>query len=988
MDKSINGYGPDLSDSLLPQQALAHEKGHWRLSDSTGESRQISASRATEICQNQSLLLCHLPFIADKLNIDIPSRRENLFDILELYAFVRPTHFTAPSVKGLCHGLNIQKKSEEGPAALFAIVEKLLDIFVELQPVSKINRYKIAALLNTKNWAFAPLCLQLLDQKATPNLDNYIDGCQHKKQSDPFKPWDQRAEWQEHPPRGVQSLGIALTKEEARNRLHQSLQNAGLTETRQAQLDLAAATTSLFSPRQKADKPEILLAQAGTGVGKTLAYLAPAAAWAEKNETPVWISTYTKALQRQISTDFSSLFEKTPTETGDARAVVRKGRENYLCWLNLQESLSTNRRHDHDEIALGLLSLWALETRDGDLQGGDFPAWLPSLFPYATQQLLSRQNLSDMRGECIHSACPYYKKCWIEKARRDAMQADLVIANHALTLTLATQKFADTGSEDPADAGIETQLPRRMIFDEGHHLFQAADSAFSSYLSGRESHDLRRWILGGAGKGSRRRRGLTDRLEDLLESSEGATQALAQLKHKARCLAGDGWQSRLGLGPAFLQNGTRHPRGSTEKFLAQILIQIETRCESKLARDLENDLECPLFPAMDGLLETGAICLASLSELLQSMRHLEGQISRLLSEPERAAKLDMDQKLRLRTSLRGLRRRSQMQLPGWIAAIETLLGEEDPKFVDRLVANIHQGLLYDCGLERRWLDPGFPLHKIAFAPLHGGMITSATLADQAEVEQMTANDIDRDADLPLPAEKPVCDQCHWPETSRYLGLDPKKDSLHYFDAPSPFPYHENSRLLVINDLDRQNMAQLAAAIFALAQTAGGSVLSIFTAIKRLRRVYPALSSLLAGAGIPLLAQHVDPFDPGTLIDIFKIEGNAVLMGTDAIRDGVDIPGDALRMILFDRVPWSVPDLVHKSRRKHFGKSFDDRLARRKLRQAYGRLIRRRDDFGLFIILDSRTPTRLFSSFPPGVEPLRMGLADAITFAEEFYAARI
>lgn len=141
-------------------------------------------------------------------------------------------------------------------------------------------------------------------------------------------------------------------------------------------------------------------------------------------------------------------------------------------------------------------------------------------------------------------------------------------------------------------------------------------------------------------------------------------------------------------------------------------------------------------------------------------------------------------------------------------------------------------------------------------------------------------------------------------------------------------------------------------------------------------------------GHPLLAQHVDPFDPGTLIDIFKIEGNAVLMGTDAIRDGVDIPGDALRMILFDRVPWSVPDLVHKSRRKHFGKSFDDRLARRKLRQAYGRLIRRRDDFGLFIILDSRTPTRLFSSFPPGVEPLRMGLADAITFAEEFYAARI
>jgi len=170
--------------------------------------------------------------------------------------------------------------------------------------------------------------------------------------------------------------------------------------------------------------------------------------------------------------------------------------------------------------------------------------------------------------------------------------------------------------------------------------------------------------------------------------------------------------------------------------------------------------------------------------------------------------------------------------------------------------------------------------------------------------------------------------------------------------------------------------------------AGGGALGLFTAIRRLRAVHERMVGPLADHGLALYAQHVDPLDAGTLIDIFRAEADACLLGTDAVRDGVDVPGRALRLLVFDRVPWPRPDILHKARRERFGgKGFDDSVARARVAQAFGRLIRREGDRGVFVMLDAAAPTRLFASLPDGVEIERVGLVDAIEAVKAHLEAR-
>ena len=143
-------------------------------------------------------------------------------------------------------------------------------------------------------------------------------------------------------------------------------------------------------------------------------------------------------------------------------------------------------------------------------------------------------------------------------------------------------------------------------------------------------------------------------------------------------------------------------------------------------------------------------------------------------------------------------------------------------------------------------------------------------------------------------------------------------------------------------------------------------------------MHERIADPLEAAGLSLYAQHLDGLDVSTLVEIFRAEEDACLLGTDAIRDGVDVPGRALRLIVFDRVPWPRPDILHKARRAAFGaKAWDERLTRRRLRQAYGRLIRRADDTGVFVLLDPMMPSRLSGAFPAGVEMRRVGLAEAV-----------
>ena len=123
-------------------------------------------------------------------------------------------------------------------------------------------------------------------------------------------------------------------------------------------------------------------------------------------------------------------------------------------------------------------------------------------------------------------------------------------------------------------------------------------------------------------------------------------------------------------------------------------------------------------------------------------------------------------------------------------------------------------------------------------------------------------------------------------------------------------------------------------------------------------------------------------DNATLVDIFRAEEHSCLLGTDAMRDGVDIPGNALRLVVFERTPWPRPDILHRTRRTHLShgapKDYDDAIVRLRLRQAFGRLIRRADDRGVFVLLDRAFPSRLLTAFPEQARIIKSSLSEAVT----------
>ena len=174
------------------------------------------------------------------------------------------------------------------------------------------------------------------------------------------------------------------------------------------------------------------------------------------------------------------------------------------------------------------------------------------------------------------------------------------------------------------------------------------------------------------------------------------------------------------------------------------------------------------------------------------------------------------------------------------------------------------------------------------------------------------------------------------------------------------------------------MAALAGAYGRLIEASGGGALGLFTAIRRLRAVHGRIADRLARAGLPLYAQHVDQIDTGTLVDIFRDDPRASLLGTDALRDGVDVPGHSLRLVVMEQVPWPKPSILHRARRLAGGGSaYDDRIIRARLAQAVGRLIRSREDSGHFVVLSSAFPSRLLSAFPAGTPVTRLTLDEAL-----------
>jgi len=886
----------------LPLPALyATHAGIW-LIGSDGEVREASRGEAIARAAETPHIILNAPLVGQRLGYPELSG----LDLLELFAFLHPARFVVPTVAGLSRTLGLAPPSNdsEAVAALQVIAHRLLSAMSDPDWQEREGAWTVNATLHRLGWGWAPLVGARLERPERGERMLFSR----------LKQWTEVGE--RVPPRPVRiDPGAARTK---LDRL------TGRAEAREGQQAMAEAVTSIFAAKRAKDAPNLLLAEAGTGIGKTLAYLAPAALWAEESGGTVWVSTFTKALQRQLDAEGPKIFSD-PDERA-RRIVVRKGRENYLCLLNLEDALQ-GAFAGRAAILAQLVGRWAAYTKDGDMVGGDLPGWLPSLFRRA-----GATALTDRRGECVYAGCPHYRRCFIERAERASREADIVIANHALVMVNAARAREDA--------------PGRLLFDEGHHLFDAADSTFAVAFGGQEAIELRRWIVGPEGRSRGRRRGLAARLMDVASYDDEGALALDAAVEAAKALPSDGWLQRLVEGSHF---------GPVEALLSEVRGMVYARAKAQEAGyGLETELAEP-----DGALVASA---AAAAEVLESLQKPLAALSRRLEAVLEDAPdwLDAQARARVEGAIRGLSWRRETVV-AWLALLGRIGGEGDPEFVDWLAVDRFDGREFDVAIHRRWLDPTKPLARAVLAPADGVLVTSATLRGG---EGWSAAEARTGAlHLPLPAD--------------------------HFEAESPFDYAGCSEVLIVTDVKAGDTASLAGAYARLIEAAQGGTLGLFTAIQRLKAVHARIADRLARAGLPLLAQHVDPIDAGTLVDIFRDDPRASLLGTDALRDGVDVPGDSLRLVVMERVPWSRPTVLHAARRMAGGGSaYDDRVIRARLAQAFGRLIRRQGDRGVFVILSAAMPSRLLTAFPPGVSVRRVTLDVAIARVEERLAEEV
>ncbi|AMK24547.1 MULTISPECIES: ATP-dependent DNA helicase [unclassified Sphingobium] len=883
-----------IDPAALPALHASHG-GIW-LREGT-ETQAVAKGAAIARTAETPTLLLNAPLTGQRLGYpDL-----NGLDLLELWAFIHPARFLVPTPKGLAEALNLPRPARESdiPALLQAATSALLATLESPSWAEREGGWTAAQSLHRLRWPWAPLVAPRIAQPK--EAERWL--------------FSKLPEWEEVPPRPA-PRSVSLQSDAVVARLEQ-LTGAG-AEARPGQRAYAAAAADVFRPKAHRDQPNMLLAEAGTGIGKTLGYLAPASLWAREAQGTVWISTYTKALQRQLDRESLRLFPDPAVAA--KRVVVRKGRENYLCLLNLEDALQGGFS-GRAAILAQLVARWAAFTKDGDMIGGDLPGWLPTLF---------RRNgstaLTDRRGECIYAGCPHYRKCFIERSARASADADIVIANHALVMINAAR-------------GRETgQAPQRIVFDEGHHLFDAADSTFSVALSGQEAIELRRWVMGPEGNSRGRRRGLAARLSDLASYDEQGGEAIRAAAEAARALPADEWLKRIVAGEPF---------GPVEELLAAVRGTVYARAADTGEADAGYGLETELAEPDGALVEAAQEAARALDALLRPLTHLGKRMEAVIEDAPDW--LDGAARARVEGAIASLGWRRDL-VTAWLALLARAGGPADADFVDWLAVERIEGREFDIGIHRHWLDPTRPLAQTVLKPAQGVLITSATLKGGGD----------------------------WDNAISRSGANHLPRGAEQFEASSPFDYPERSEVLIVTDIKRGDIAALSGAYARLIEAAGGGTLGLFTAIRRLRAVHARIADRLARAGLPLYAQHVDPIDTGTLIDIFRDDPRASLLGTDALRDGVDVPGHSLRLVVMEGVPWSKPTVLHAARKLAGGGSaYDDRLIRARMAQAFGRLIRRAEDRGSFVILSAAMPSRLLSAFPPGTPIRRMTLDEAI-----------
>ena len=616
-------------------------------------------------------------------------------------------------------------------------------------------------------------------------------------------------------------------------------------------------TVMALAVAQTIEQGGVLVAEAGTGVGKTFSYLVPALLSGKR----VLISTATKALQDQL---FLRDVPRLVQALGLPLRIARlKGRSSYLCLHRLAEVHQSRVPLDPQVLrAIARVQAWSHGTRSGDL--AELPGWEEN------SEVAAR--VTSTKDNCVGSGCAYWEQCHVNTARAQALQADVCVVNHHLF-------FADI---EVRDAGVAELLPTAgvVILDEAHQLNETGIQFAGWRLSTRQ---LQTFIKDALADVTLHARGQAKWL-DLLAALE---QSMNEWRAVGAVAPAGSRQRWLGLSPDGVpERSWRQALYAVGRALRALLVTLAQVAESAQA----------LLPVY----ERGARLLAQLSSFAQPV-------------PDDAVRWLEVSKQHLRLI-------------------------ESPLNIARMMRE--QVLAPQCPAEEG-------------QPAAAWIFTSATLGDDPDLRWFTETCGLRDAQV--------------------LRVD------------SPFDYGRQAVLYVPEAFPEPSMqAQHSLAVAKLAgdgaQILGGRTLVLTTTLKALQVIGAHLQERFG------LLEPMDVLIQGqspkhVLMERFRagvVHGRGcILVASSTFWEGVDIPGDALQLVVIDKLPFPVPDdpLVEARSRQleMMGQSpFAEYMlpeAAMSLKQGAGRLIRTETDRGALVIADVRLRTkaygrRLIEALPP------------------------
>jgi ATP-dependent DNA helicase DinG len=690
---------------------------------------------------------------------------------------------------------------------------------------------------------------------------------------------------------------------------------------REGQRQMAAAVAHTI------EQGGCLVVEAGTGVGKTFAYLVPALLSGER----VMVSTATKALQDQLfSRDLPRLLKALGLP---ARTALLKGRSSYLCLHRMKLA-----RQEHVErsalLALAKIEKWALTTNSGDL------AELPGLDERSSVIPL----VTSTRDNCLGSTCPQYKNCHVMLARKQAMAADVVVVNHHLF-------FADLAVRE---SGMAELLPtvRVAIFDEAHQLNETGVQFLGAALGTAQLLEFARDMLGA---GLQLARGLAD-WQELARDCEMAARDLRLVVGKQTQYSKD----------ARLRWTGSAPEGLHEQDWAESLSRVEEALQMAMAGlDMVSEI-APDFV-----------------RLHERAREMAGRAKRFLQAPQpgQVRWLDVGAQIQLMEAPLDIAHtiRTKLLKLDVGQSLSDLPQDGEETVVER---DWQEGMPEDEAAGQAGGDDDEDLHALMRdAPEYVGEGASAraSMREGARVSESRAEQAE-------PSRRA------WIFTSATLGDDAQ---LSWFTEPcglqdaqilvaqSPFDYARQASVYVPRELPRPNDPGHSAALAAIARDAAlrlqGRTMVLTTTLRALRSIGELLKEQLAG--------QLDVLVQGTaskreLVERFRIGDSqgglgCVLVASASFWEGIDIPGEALQLVIIDKLPFPPPgDPLVEARCKRLesqGRSaFNDYSvpeAAVALKQGAGRLIRRESDRGILLIGDTRLVQmgygrRLMNALPP------------------------